>query len=496
MKTALILYPHQLFPLEVLPEVDTVILVEEPLYFGVDYKYPRKINKQKLILHRASMRRYAEEVLWASKIDVDYVDLDVFMASGDVLTRAKKFDKLLVFDPVDDILTKRLLAARRESGETTRLEFLSSPNFYLTDQEVRDYFANSHKQLFADFYQWQRERFNILIDENYKPAGGKWSFDEDNSKKLPKDQQLPSFGVFGDNKFVKDATDYVQEHFPNNPGTTDFIWPTNHQEATAWLDDFVANRLNKFGPYHEAIDGQAVWVYHSALSSSLNTGLLSPQQVVQTALKRAGESKESLASVEGFIRQILGWREFVRGEYVVKGDKMRTQNIFKHQRRLTAAWYSGNLDIPPFDDMVKKVSQHGYAHHVERLMIAGNLMLLSEIHPDDVYKWFSELFIDSYDWVTTPNIYGMSQFADGGSLVTKPYISGSNFILTMSHYERGYWSDIWDGLYWRFIEKNRDVIKHNPNLRPMVQRLERLDPDHRRVISYRAEDFLNKFTIQ
>ena len=178
MKTALILYPNQLFPFEVLPKVDTVVLVEEPLYFGRDQKNLRQLHKQKIILHRASMRRYVEEVLFPNKFDVDYVELDVFMSSGDVLDRVKKFDKVYVFDPVYEELTTRLLAARRERGDGLELEFLQSPNFYLTDQEVRQYFDDKHALPFADFYQWQRERFNILIDENYKPVGGKWMFED------------------------------------------------------------------------------------------------------------------------------------------------------------------------------------------------------------------------------------------------------------------------------------------------------------------------------
>jgi deoxyribodipyrimidine photolyase-related protein len=494
MKTALILYPHQLFPREVLPEVDTIVLVEEPLYFGVDQQHPKRLHKQKLVLHRASMQRYAEEVLWPAKFDVDYVNLDVFMASGDVLDRVAKFEKVYVFDPVDDVLTKRLLAARRERGEATALEFLQSPNFYLQDQEVRQYFTDSHRKPFEDFYQWQRERFNILIDENYKPVGGRWSFNDQTHEKLPKGQDLPSFGAFGDNKFVHEAVSYVQEHFPNNPGGTEFIWPTNHAEAAIWLDDFISNRLDLFGPYQDALDGHAAWLYHSALSSSLNTGLLSPQQVVSAVLNRDKKQAVGLPSLEGFISHILGQREFMRGQYAVRADALRKSNIFKHHRKMSNAWYSGNLGIPPYDDMVKKVQRNGYAHHNERLMVAGNLMLLCEISPDDMYRWFSELFVDAVDWAVVPNVYDLGQFADGGAL--KPHVTASNYILQTSNYERGLWSDIWDGLYWRFIEKNSDIIKHNPRLRPMVQRLERLDPDHRRVISYRAEDFLNKFTVQ
>ncbi len=498
MKSALILYPHQLYKIETFPEVQTVIMVEEPLYFGVDNEYPLRFHKQKLILHRASMRRYVEEILWPAGYDVDYIDLDVFMKSGDVLARTGKYDKLYFFDPVDDVLTKRLLASRRErSGEDIApIEFLPSPNFYLNEHDVRQYFGEKHKHLFASFYQWQRERFNILIGSDYKPVGGKWSFDAHNRERLPKDHELPSFAVFGGNEFVKEAIKYVNEHFPNNPGSTDFIWPTSHAEAESWLHDFVTHRLDLFGPYEDAIDRDAAWVYHSALSSSLNSGLLTPEQVVDAALERHAKKPVSLPSLEGFIRQVLGWREYMRGLYVTKHVPMRTSNALGHQRKMTPEWYTGELGLPPYDDVMKKVNQHAYAHHIERLMIAGNLMMLCEIHPNEVYKWFSEMFIDAYDWVMVPNVYGMSQFADGGTIVTKPYISSSNYILKMSRYKKGDWSDVWDGLYWRFIENNKAMLSKNPRMSMMVSQLERLDPDRKRIIGYRADDFLHKFTVK
>lgn len=494
MKSALILYPHQLFEAKALPQTHTIFMVEEPLFFGSDREYPSHPHKQKAVLHRASMRRYVEEVLWPMGSNVEYIDLDVLYSTGDIIERAQVFDQLYFFDLIDDTLTKRILQARREHAKSPAIEFLPSPNFYLKDQEIRQYLNERHEHVFDEFYQWQRERFNILIGEDYKPVGGKWSFESERRSRVPKDQQLPSFGVFGDDKHTKEVVEWANKRFPDNPGSTDFIWPTSHAEAANWLHDFVEHRLDSYGKYEDALDGQAAWLFHSALSASLNIGLLSPQQVVEAALARHAAQPVNLVSLESFIRQIIGWREFMRGQYVVKGTSLKSTNTFKHQRRLTPAWYEGTTGIPPFDDMMQKVKAHGYAHHSERLMIAGNLMLLCEIEPGDVYRWFSELFIDSYPWVTVPNVYGLSQFGDGGAYGGKPYIAASNYILQMSHYERGIWSDVWDGLFWRFVDKHRTVLAHNPRMRTMISRLDRLDPDRRRIISYRAEDFLNKFT--
>jgi deoxyribodipyrimidine photolyase-related protein len=374
---------------------------------------------------------------------------------------------------------------------------LVSPNFYLSRSELDSFFADKKKSSFANFYQWQRERFNVLIDPTtYKPVGGKWSFDVDNRKRLPKEAQLPTFEVFGSHPQVAEACAYVEKHFADNPGSiADVPWPTNRLEAQHWLQDFLEFRLDEFGPYEDAIDGQAPWVYHSALSAVLNVGLLSPREVIDAALERHAKRDVPLASLEGFIRQVIGWREYVRGVYVSRHVSMRTTNAFNHTRRMTPDWYEGTTGIPPVDDVIKKVSTRAYAHHIERLMVLGNIMFLCEFHPDDVYRWFMEMFIDAYDWVMVPNVYGMSQYADGGSMTTKPYMSSSNYILNMSHYERGDWCDVWDGLYWRFVDKHRDLLAKNPRMSMMVRQHDRLSESRRRIIGYRAEDFLNTKTV-
>lgn len=493
MKSVLLLYPHQLYPVHDLPKVDTVVIVEDPLYFGMDLEHPLRLHKQKLILHRASMRRYVEEVLWPAEYKTEYVDLDVFMKSGDVLGRIGKADQLYVIDPTDDVLTKRLLQARRERTDLPNLTFLSSPNFYLKEQEIRQYFDERHKHAFADFYQWQRERFNVLIGEDYKPVGGKWSFETEHHRKLAADAVLPSFGVFGDNKYVVEAVAWADEHFPDNPGSSEFIWPTNHAEARAWLDDFLENRIDDFAIYQNTIDERSPWLYHSLLASSLNIGLLKPQEIVEAALKRHAKTPVPLESLETFIRQILGWREFTRGQYLRNSTDLRTQNVFNHHRKLTSAWYNGTTGLPPLDDMIKKLGQHAYAHQNELRVIAGNLMLLCEIQPDQTYRWVNELCLDAYDWTTVPNVYGMNLFASG-TLDGIPPLSPSNEILEISNYERGVWSDIWDGLFWRFVEKHQTTLAKNPRMRVLVQRLNRLEADHKRIISYRAEDFLTQHT--
>ena len=497
MKSAHLIYPHQLFKKELLPQgITTIFLIEDPLYFGTDLKYPVYFHKQKLMLHRASMRRYIKEILWPAGYDVEYIEFKDLVDSGDIIQKLRGFDSATVFDVVDDVLQRRLQAAASSVPEVPALQFLDTPNFYLKRQEVTDYFGSSKKTLFASFYQWQRERFNILIGDNYKPVGGKWSFDTETRKRLPKEHNLPTFEVYGSNLYIDEARHYVAKNFPDNPGNdAEFCWATSHEEAEKWLAEFLKHRIDDFGLYEDAIDGTAPWVYHSALSPALNTGLLSPQQVVDAALARHEKTPVELASLECFIRQVLGWREYVRGTYQTRGVSLRTSNVFGHKRRLTQDWYDGTTGIPPVDDVIKKVQARSYAHHIERLMIIGNIMFVAEIDPKEVYQWFMEMTIDAYDWVTVPNVYGMSQFADGGgSMSIKPNASSSSYILQMSHYEKDDWCDTWDGLYWGFIEKHSTELAKNPHMSVVVSTLKRMNEDRRRIIGYRAADFLNTKT--
>jgi deoxyribodipyrimidine photolyase-related protein len=442
------------------------------------------------------MRRYAQEVLWPAGYEVEYVEFHQMNETGDIVNKLVNFDRVEYFELNDDVLSRRLETAIRGLEHKPEVNILKSPNFYLSEKEVDNFFADRKKSVFTNFYQWQRERFNILIDsKTYKPVGGKLSYDSENRKRLPKEHQLPTFQVFGSNDFVDEAKDYVSINFPENPGSIeDFPWPTNHNEAVKWLEEFLTHRLDNFGPYEDAIDGQAPWVYHSGISPLLNIGLLEPQEVIGRALARHAKKSVPIASLEGFVRQIIGWREYVRGIYRKQHVQLRTSNSFGHNRRLTADWYNGTTGIPPVDDVIRKTLTRGYAHHIERLMIVGNIMFLCDFHPDDVYRWFMEMYIDAYDWVMVPNVYGMSQYSDGGSMTTKPYVSSSNYILKMSHYEKGDWCDIWDGLYWRFIEKNQERFKKNPRMSMMVSQLNRLSNDRRRIIGYRADDFLREKT--
>ena len=226
----------------------------------------------------------------------------------------------------------------------------------------------------------------------------------------------------------------------------------------------MAERFEHFGAFEDAIEQGERWLWHSVLTPMLNIGLLTPQQILDRTLDFTTTRDIPLNSLEGFIRQVIGWREFMRATYEDLGVAMRTGNHWQHERPMPAAFYRGTTGILPIDDTIERVLATGYCHHIERLMVLGGFMFLCEISPDDIYRWFMEMFVDSYDWVMVPNVYAMSQHADGGRITTKPYFSGSAYIKKMSHYGPAPWSDIWDGLYWRWIFNHADELEQESAL--------------------------------
>lgn len=486
MRAALV-YPHQLFQENpAVNGVSRVYLVEDPLFF-TQFRF----HKQKLVLHRASMKWHADSLASQGK-KIVYVDSRSLDETGDIAAILKK-DKIAearFVNPVDDWLGRNLVDALDREGVS--YERFDSPMFINTSDEIRDYFVGRRSLSMASFYQRERERRGILMD-GMRPVGGKFSFDTENRKKLPKNVEPPKLAWPKRNKFVEEAIEYVEENFSKNCGNADyFAYPITFEDSEAWLDSFLKERLELFGDYEDAISKDANFVFHSVLTPMLNIGLLTPEQVVEKTLKFGEKHKTPLNSLEGFIRQVIGWREFMRGIYIAIGRKQRTANFWKHKRKLPASFWNATTGIDPVDDVINKVLRNAYSHHIERLMVIGNFMTLTEIDLDDVYRWFMEMYIDAYDWVMVPNVYGMSQQSDGGSIVTKPYISGSNYIRKMSDYPAGEWCEIWDALYWRFIAKHEDFFRSNHRMSMMPAMLAKMDAGKRERHINIAENYLKK----
>ncbi|SDD55025.1 cryptochrome/photolyase family protein [Auraticoccus monumenti] len=490
-----VVFPNQLFEAHLEAPPDTrFVLVEDDLFFRL-YRF----HTQKLVLHRASMRRFADRLRGAG-FEVSVVETSADTPSterlADVL-RGLAPDRITVHEVVDDWCEQRLAEVCEAVGcPLDPDDVLDTPAFLTTNAQLQEQLGGrggrGARPRMQHFYRWQRQRLDILVDGE-QPVGGQWSFDQDNRKKLPKDVVPPELGWPQRHPAVDEAVEWVGQEFPDNPGEADgFAWPTSHAEAGAWLEQFLQERLATFGPYEDAVSRAHPFLFHGVLSSSLNTGLLDPADVVQRALAAAEEQQVPLASIEGFVRQVIGWREYMRGAYVLWGRRMRHRNALGHTRTLGPQWWTGETGLDPVDLVVGRVNERAWAHHIERLMVAGNAMCLLRVHPEAVYEWFMELFIDAYDWVMVPNVYAMSQFAAGDAITTKPYVSGSNYLRKMSDVPKGDWTEVWDALYWHFVADHADVFAANPRSQMIARHLEGHDEEtrarHRRIATQAIEE--------
>ncbi|MEO9199524.1 MAG: cryptochrome/photolyase family protein [Antricoccus sp.] len=483
--------PHQLFEAHLdAPDGTIFVLVEHDLLFR-QYRF----HIHKLVLHRASMRRFADR-LRDGGFDVEYVETDGRTTSRATLARVVQRlrpTRVGVYDVVDDWLQQDLTAALADADYRLRPDdVMETPNFLTTRAQIAEFFGDGKARM-ANFYSWQRRRLDVLMDGD-KPVGGRWSFDENNRKKLPRGYAVPELAEVEPDRAVIEAIAWAKRAFPNNPGNPDsFAWPTSHAEAEESYENFLADRFGEFGPYEDALSAQHPWLFHSMLTPALNIGLISPRFVLRRALHFADGNDIPLSSLEGFVRQVIGWREYMRATYVRYGRQMRTSNHLEHTRPLDPGWWTASTGLGPVDHVIKQVLEHGYAHHIERLMVLGNAMCLLRIDPDAVYEWFMEMFVDAYDWVMVPNVYAMSQFAAGSAITTKPYVSGSNYLRKMSDYagqDWGGWAKDWDGLYWSFVRDHHDVFANNPRSRMIANLYRDMDPATKASHTRRASTWL------
>ncbi len=485
MKSVFLVFPHQLFKdIQALQQAQEVYLIEEFLFFN-QYKF----HKQKLVLHRASMQYY-RQYLNEQGVQVTYVEATTEQSDVRVLLTElhhKGVDTIHYYDVCDHWLEKRIANTCKQYHITQQ----EHPTllFINTKDDLKEYFDKRTTYFQTDFYIQQRKKLRILLDEQGKPHGGKWSFDADNRLKYPKNKTPPSIAFPQANSHYNEAITYVQQHYANNYGTLSrtFIYPTTHEQSEAWLQQFIEHRLHDFGAYEDAIVDDEHILHHSVLTPMLNIGLLTPLQIVHKTREYATHHSIPLNSLEGFIRQIIGWREFIRGVYHYKGTQERTTNFWQFHKDIPASFYTASTGIKPLDMTIQKLLSTAYNHHIERLMIVGNFMLLCEFHPDNVYQWFMEMYIDAYDWVMVPNVYGMSQFADGGIMATKPYISGSSYVLKMSNYGKGAWCAVWDALFWHFMNKHRTFFLSNPRLGMLIKTYDKMSTEKKANIQALVE---------
>jgi deoxyribodipyrimidine photolyase-related protein len=484
-----------LFPVHLFKEIsqiqkggyDRIYLLEDPRYF-TDFRF----HKLKLAYHRATMKAYYDYL--ASFRDIKprlhYVEYKEILR-GDFYKKLAKNADLEAYDPADHPLEERLLAA------STSTKILPTLNFSITREEaiekLPEYITvKSGRFNFMNFYKMMRKKRGILVTANGDPIGGKWSFDRENRSKYPQSGGPPLPGIPpklipDSSAYVTEAKSYVERNFPKNYGSLDhFIYPIDHAGARKWAEEFCEKRFRYFGEYEDAMLARKdreeeenkkdpldrSILFHSVLSPMMNVGLITDTEVLEIVEKCYKKRKIPIAGYEGFIRQVIGWRNYVYAVYVTRyGNPESSGTAFKKMvkglnfMRATKklpykAFWTATTGIRPVDDAIQGFIDYGYVHHIQRLMVLGNYMMLMGIRPNDVYTIFMEWAIDAYDWVMMANVYGMSQHADGGRMMTRPYFSSANYILTMSDYKANEeWVPKWNALYGKFIKKHRDYLK-------------------------------------
>ncbi len=459
MDTVLIL-PNQLFEDNNLINKNShVYIYEHPIYF-TKYKY----HKLKLILHRATMKNYETYIVSKYKCKVTYINYD-----ENLNIKGKQID---LYDPVDHYAIKNLKMYTNKHN--IKLFVHDTPLFLCTLNDLKKYLDNGGTYHQTSFYIWQRKRLNILVTKDLKPIGNKWTFDVDNRSPFPQNFKKDAEFSINTNKHIIEAQKYVEKHFPNNIGNTEYYLPIDHQKSKEHLKKFLKERLKCFGPYQDAVNKNIISGCHAVISPLLNIGLLTPKYVIYKILKYYEQYNVPLESVEAIIRQIIGWREIVRLMYMFKHKEMNKLNHFNHKKELGKEWYKGETGMEPIDDLIQKVLKYGYAHHIERLMYLSNFMLLNKLDPNYVFDWFMTCFIDSYHWVMEANIYAMGQYSTGPLLMTRPYFSASNYIDKMSSYKKKKdiykkikldgeyeWFEVFDALYYNFINDNKKEFGKN-----------------------------------
>ena len=457
-----------------------------------------KHHKLKILLFLSAMRSHADK-LKKNKFKIEYSSIEDKSFKIDYLEKlkkilkSKKITEVSSFEIEDKFFEKKITNFFKK--EKIKWNIIQTPMFLNSREEFKNYLLKSKKPFMATFYKEVRKKSGILMGSDGDPIGGKWSFDEDNRNKLPKNISIPKFPKIKETNHTKKLKTIIEKEFKNHPGSTDNFWfATEYDDVVKLLNFFIKEKSNLFGDYEDAVDQKDNILFHSALSPYINLGLITPEFVIQKVLEFHKKNKIRMNSLEGYIRQVIGWREFMRGVYQSYSKEIENGNFFKHNRKMKSSWYEGSTGLPPLDYAIKNAVNNAWSHHIERLMILSNIMNLCEIKPLFVYKWFMEMFADSSDWVMVPNI-SMGLFNDGGIFATKPYICGSAYFMKMMDFKKGEWCNTMDGLYWRFIDRNRKFFLKNPRLSMMVRIFDKMKPDRKKLILTEAEKFIKQNTV-
>lgn len=462
---------------------------------------------QKICVFFGAMRRFSAYIkaqghqVYYQKID-EYHRPQSFAGILDDLTTTYKPKNLEAHYPDEYRLLKLLENYRSPFGH--KIRFFDSEHFILPFENIGKYFAKNRPQLMERFYRSMRKNTGYLLSSDQKPEGGRWNFDTENRKKIPAHFILPP-RYFPHNDLKDEYHNTLQSgcKFFGFIQPDQVIWPIDRDQALVCLESFVQHCLPYFGTYQDAMTHQDPFLMHSRLSFALNSKLISPQEVIEKAIGAYYQHPGtiSLPQIEGFVRQILGWREYMRGIYWANMPDYQQLNFFNHQRKLPSWYWTGKTKMNCLATCIEQSLQWAYAHHIQRLMVTGNFALLAGIHPDEVDQWYLGIYIDAIEWVEITNTRGMSQYADGGIVGSKPYVSSANYIQKMSNYcakchynpkkRTGPDACPFNSLYWAFYLQNKSALRSNPRVGMVYRIIDQMPINERIQITQAANRIID-----
>ena len=482
---------------------DTIVLAE--VASEADY-VPH--HKQKIAFIFSAMRHFADD-LKEDGYQVRYYKLGESQDISSLFDAVK--DSLNEIDADQVIVTEAGEFRLREDMDHWQrrlncpVEILKDTRF-LADADGFAKWASERKAVVMDqFYRLMRKKTGLLMDADGKPEGGQWNYDADNRKKLPKGIRLPGKKAFKPDAMTTEVLELVGQHFPDNPGTLDtFDYAVTRADALIALDDFIKTRIENFGDYQDALKEGEATLFHSRLSAYINVGLLGPMEVCKAAEKAYQDGHAPLNAVEGFIRQIIGWREYVRGIYLWQGPDYGATNHLDATTPLPDFFWTGKTDMACVADVVNTTMKEAYAHHIQRLMVTGVYALIAGINPQEVQRWYLAVYADAYEWVEQPNTHGMALYADGGIMATKPYAASGNYINRMSDHCKGCRYNVkartgddacpFNALYWDFLARHRDRLSDNHRMGLVFKNLDRIAQEDLKAIRETAAKYLENLS--
>jgi deoxyribodipyrimidine photolyase-related protein len=486
MGSTLFLFSHQLHPryLEAAQSYD----LEKIVFVDSDDQWRYyTFHQQRLLLHLSAMHHYAD----ALKIQGYQVTI---LKASTLVEALSSFPSLIAFTPTNHYEKKWL-------ASLSNLTQLPDPLFLISETEWPSLLPIKKPWKLDPLYRQFRQRFNVLMQDG-EPMGGQYSFDQDNRKPPTKDLAFIPPLWFQQDDLTKRIASDVSKRFSHHPGNVaHFAYPVTREDALKGLQHFINTRLATFGDHQDAMLTNDPWMSHALISSSINLGLLSPLEIIQAAAIAYEQGKVPLAATEGFIRQILGWREYVRGIYLVSQPAYLNVNHFQHARPLPNFYYDAKTDMHCLKTTIQETVDHAYNHHIQRLMVLSNYANLAEIKPQDLNRWFNEMYIDASEWVVAANVLGMGLYADGGRMSTKPYVASGAYVDKMSDYcdhctfqvtlKTGKKACPFNSLYWHYIAKNKDAFEKNPRMSMMVKVLEKMPAETKKALLTQAKQHLS-----